>query len=105
MLTSTQYLRKSKQNFVKLAGNYLGAESPIFLSMETWMHHIDLFNQQYEKALAKDPLFGDDLMYRIHKRVQVFFTILQHDRHIGRRVGVHCGVWWSSEEGGERVVV
>ena len=57
---------------MKLAGDYLGAERPVFLSMETWTRHIDRFKRQYDKSFAKDTLFGEDLMDRIHKRVQVF---------------------------------
>ena len=40
--------------------------------MRTWPHHIDHFESQYNKAFAKDPLFGADLINRIHKRVRVF---------------------------------
>ena len=57
---------------MKLAGDYLGEYNPICLSMRTWPCHIDRFGRQYDKASAKDPLFGADLMDRIHKRVQVF---------------------------------
>ena len=45
---------------------------PNFLLMGTWPRHIDRFKRQYDKAFARDPLFGADLMDRIHKRVQVF---------------------------------
>ena len=38
----------------------------------TWLFHIDRFERKYDKAFAKDPLFGADLIDRIHKRVQVF---------------------------------
>ena len=38
--------------------------------METWPHHIDRFYRQYDKAFAKEPLFREDLIDRIHKRVQ-----------------------------------
>ena len=72
MITSTQELRHLTRKFVKLAVEYLRAESPILLSMETWPHHIDRFERQYEKAFAKDPPFGAYLMDHIHKRVQVF---------------------------------
>ena len=61
---------------MKLAGGYLGEESPIFLLMGTWRRHIDRFDWQFDKAFAKDPLFGADLMDRIHKSVQVFFHSL-----------------------------
>ena len=36
------------------------------------MRHIDRFERQYNKAFARDPLFGADLIDRIHKRVKVF---------------------------------
>ena len=55
-----------------LAGDYLGEESPICLSMGSWPRHIYHFERQYDKAFARDPLFEADLMDRIHKRVQVF---------------------------------
>ena len=72
VLASTQELRHSTQNFVNLAGDYLGEEIPICLSIGMWPRHIDRFSQEYDKAFARDPLFGADLMDRIHKRVQVF---------------------------------
>ena len=40
--------------------------------METCPHHVDRFEQQYDKKFAKDPLFGADLIDNIHKRVQAF---------------------------------
>ena len=40
--------------------------------MASWKRHIDRFERQYDKAFARDPLFGAYLMDRIHKRVQVF---------------------------------
>ena len=40
--------------------------------MGTWPRHIDRFERKYDKAFAKDPLFGADLMDITHKRVQVF---------------------------------
>ena len=72
ILTSTQELCHSTRKFVKLEGGYLGEEIPICLSMGMWPRHIDRFKRQYDKALVKDPLFGADLMDKIHKRVQVF---------------------------------
>ena len=68
----TQDLHRLTQNFVKLVGDYLVDESPICLLMGKWPRHIDRFERKYDKAFAKDPLFGADLMDRIHKRVQVF---------------------------------
>ena len=35
---------------------------------------MDRFEQQYDKDFSWDPLFGADLMDRIHKRVQVFLN-------------------------------
>ena len=72
VLASTEDLRYSTRNFVTLAGDYLGEEIPIFLPMGTWPSHIDRFKRQYDKAFAKDPLLGADLMDHIHKSVQVF---------------------------------
>ena len=69
---STQELRHLTRNFVKLVGDYLGEESPIYLLMGTWPRHVNCFKRQYNKAFAKDPLFGADFMDRIHKHVQVF---------------------------------
>ena len=40
--------------------------------MALWLRHIDRFERKYDKAFARDPLFGADLMDRIHKHVQVF---------------------------------
>ena len=71
-ITSTQEMCHSTRNFVKLAGDYLGEGSPVCLSMESWSRHIDRFKRQYDKAFARDPLFGADLMDIIHKRVWVF---------------------------------
>ena len=36
------------------------------------MRHIDHFKRQYNKAIARDPLFGAHLMDCVHKRVQLF---------------------------------
>ena len=72
VLTPTQDLHHLTQNFVKLVGDYLGEDSPICLSIGTWPRHIDRFKRQHDKAFARDPLFGEDLMDHIHKHVQVF---------------------------------
>ena len=72
VLTSTQELRHSTQNFVKLAGFYLREDIPICFLVGTWPHHIDHFYHKYDKAFARDPLFRVDLMDCIHKRVQMF---------------------------------
>ena len=61
-----------KNNFVKLAGDYLGEEIPMCCYMATWTRHIDRFNKQYNKAFSKYPLFGADFIDIIHKLVQVF---------------------------------
>ena len=72
VLTSTQELRHLTRNFVRLAGYYLGEGSPVCIMMASWPRHIDRFERQYDKAFSWDPLFGADLMDRIHKRMQVF---------------------------------
>ena len=72
MLTSTQELRHSTRNFVKLAGDYLVEGSPVCVMMSFWLRHIDHFKWQYGKNFARDTLFRADLMDWIHKRVQVF---------------------------------
>ena len=72
VLTSTQELRHLTRKFVRLAGDYLGEGSPVSIMMASWPRHISPYEQQYDKAFSWDPLFGADLMDRIHKRVQVF---------------------------------
>ena len=72
VLVSTQQLRKSTRNFVKITGDYLGEERPICLSLGTCIRHIDRFDRQYDNSFAKDTLFRAYLMDRIHKRVRVF---------------------------------
>ena len=72
VLASAQELHNLTRNFVNLAGDYLGEDIPICFLMGTWSRHIDCFGRQYDKAFARYPLFGVDLMDRIHKRVQVF---------------------------------
>ena len=72
VLTSTQELRHSTRNFVRLAGHYLGEGSPVSIMMASWPRHIDCFDRQYDNAFSWDPPFVADLMDRIHKRVQVF---------------------------------
>ena len=42
--------------------------------MATWPRHIDCFERQYDKAFSKYPLFWEDLIYRIHKSMQVFLN-------------------------------
>ena len=60
------------QKILKLAGDYLGEESSIFLLIGLWPRHVDRFEWKYNNAFGRDPLLGADLMDRIHKRVQVF---------------------------------
>ena len=72
VLTSTQDLRHSTRNFVKIAGDYLGEVSPICLSMASWPRHFYRLERQYDNSFASDPLFGADMMDIIHKCVKVF---------------------------------
>ena len=71
VVASTQDISHSTRNFSKIAGEYLGEERPLCLSMGTWLRHIDHFERKYDRAFAEDSLFGVDFMDRIHKRVQV----------------------------------
>ena len=41
VFASTQELRYSTRNFVKLAGDYMGGDIPLYLSMEMWPRHIE----------------------------------------------------------------
>ena len=72
MLTSTQELRHSTRNFVRIEGDRLGEGSTVCIMMASWPRHIDRFERQYDKAFSWDLLFGADLMDWIQKRVQVF---------------------------------
>ena len=71
MVTTSQELRYFTKNFVKITGDYLCEEITLCCSMETWPRHIEHFEHQYNKKFTKDPLFGADLINRVHKRVQV----------------------------------
>ena len=53
-------------------GDYPGEKIPICLLTGWWPRHIDRFERKYDKAFAKGPIFGSDLMDQIHKLVQVF---------------------------------
>ena len=87
MVTTSQELRHSTKKFMKLVGVYLGEESPLCHSMATWHIHIERLEQQYDKVFSKDPLSGSDLIYIIHKRVQVFLHFFNmmviEDVHLG----------------------
>ena len=50
----------------------MGEERPLCLLTEKWPRHIDHFDRKYDKAFAKDPLFGEDLIDRKHNHAQVF---------------------------------
>ena len=71
VVTTTQELCHRTRNFVRLTGDYLGTEEPLYGAMETWNHHIGSFENQYDKAFTGDCLFGADIVDRIHKQVQI----------------------------------
>ena len=71
VLKASQELWNRTKNFVKIAGDYMGEESLLCRSMATWLHHIDRLEQKYDKKSVKDPIFREDLIVSIHKRVQV----------------------------------
>ena len=75
MVTTTQELYHSTQNFVRLVGDYLVDKVLFSQAMATWPHHIDQFDQKYDKAFAGNPFFGAYLVGRVHKRVQVFLHL------------------------------
>ena len=102
VLTSTQELRHLTRNFVKLAGDNLGEESPTCRSMRSWLRHIDRFKQKYYKAFARDPLFGEGLMDRIHKRVQVFLHSCNTTKTEEVESGALAEFGGLQKEGGER---
>ena len=104
-LASTQELSYSTRNFVKLAGDYLGEEIPLYLSMGTWPRHIDCFERQYDKAFAKGPIFGADFMDRVQKRVQVFIHSCNTTYIEDMESGALAEFGGLQKEGGERRVV
>ena len=80
VLTSTPELHHSTRNFFRLAGEYLREGSHVCIMIASWPRHIDRFERKYDKAFSWDPLFGADIMDWIHKRVQVFLSVLNDDR-------------------------
>ena len=96
VLSSTQELRHSTWYFVKLAGNYFGAERPIFLLMETWPRHIDRFERQYDKAFAKRSYLWGGFDGSYPQMCLGIFTLLQHNRHRGSGVRFLHVVWGDS---------
>ena len=92
-LTSTQELRHSTRNFLKLARDCLREESPICLSMGLWPRHIDRFERQYNKAFAKGSSFWGGLNGLDPETFAGVLTLLQHDRHRGRGVRSPGRVW------------
>ena len=78
---------------MKLVEDYLGDEIPIFLLIGAWPHHIDCFKKQYKKAFARYPLFGEDLMDLINKRVHVFLRSCNTTAIEDVELGGPRGVW------------
>ena len=72
MVKTSQELRHSTKNSLKLVGDYLGEDIPLRCSMAIWPRHIDRFERQYDKSFSKDHIFGVDLIDTIHKRFHVF---------------------------------
>ena len=44
----------------------------LYQAMVKWPCHIDYFERQYDKAFLGHHLFGEDIIDKIHMRVQVF---------------------------------
>ena len=72
VVANTQELQHSKGNFMQMTGHYLGMEVTLSRVIATWSCHIDRFERQYDKASARQRIFGADIVEIIHKRVQVF---------------------------------
>ena len=72
VVTTTQELRHSMRDFVRLVGDYLGDKGPLSWYMVTLTRHIDRFKRKYKKDFAGNLLFGGYHMDWIHKQVQVF---------------------------------
>ena len=96
VLTLTQELRYLTRNYVKLAGDYLGEESLICLSMGTWLHHIERFKRQYNKAFASESYLQGGFDGSYPQTCSGVFTLLQHDCHKVHVVGGLRGVWGAS---------
>ena len=71
MVVTTQELRHSTRNVVRLTGEYLGTEGTFYRAIVTWPHNINCFESQYDKAFAGHDLFRADIVDRIHMRVHV----------------------------------
>ena len=80
----------------------MGEKRLICLSMGSWPHYIDRFDRQYDKAFARDPIFGADLMDRIHKRVQVFLHSCNTTKTEEVESGALAEFGGLQKEGGER---
>ena len=72
MVTTTCEIRHITRNFVRLTGDYLGMEITLSIAMASWPCHIDRFERKYDKIFSGHRLFGEEIVVRIHKRVQVF---------------------------------
>ena len=72
VVATTQELRHSTQNCMRLTKTYLSTEGTLSRVMKIWSRHIDCFKRQYVKSFAGNRLFGEDKVEKINKRVQVF---------------------------------
>ena len=72
LVVTTQKLRHSTRKFVRLTSDYIGTEGILSKSMATWPRNIYCFECQYNKAFVEHRLFREDIVDRIHNRVQVF---------------------------------
>ena len=59
------------RNFIWVMGDYLRSKGMLIRSIETWPRHIDHVERQYNKEFFKNCLFGNNLVDRIYKQVQV----------------------------------
>ena len=57
VITSTQELRNSTCNSVKVTADCLGSEAPLGKAMDMWHCHIVLYERKYDKAFAEKSFF------------------------------------------------
>ena len=72
VFTSTQELLHWNAKIREASRGLPGRGEPNIFFTGKWPPHVDRFEKQYDKAFVRYPLFGADLMDRIHKRVQFF---------------------------------
>ena len=60
---------------MRLSGDYMWNEGPLYQVMATWPCHIEYFERQYYKAFVGDRIFRADILDIIYKRVHIFLHL------------------------------